>query len=779
MKDKKKSKSYKALRDYVKNELDLSATTLEQDLSKELGMSVKSIQSVGRDKRDFKWSEAKTAALFFIKKCKGKNADVVVLRSLVYNFLITYGTIDQDAEITEAYINSLLDQEIGQLHPVSSQTPSNDYRFSNLPQLRHNEQIIRHQLYDFAQKGISNHKIIFFSGFPGTGKSFIANKIAREYYNNSSNNYKVAIWNDCRNGNISFNDFIVTILSSFKQENTGNLSMNEKIVIATQLLLSTKTLIVVDGFECLCSDMEKEEVLSFLAEKASEDTLVIITCSERLSVFRKVINNHAKFKEIVVENFTPSAWKLIAQNMSEARSDIAEAHQIIPELDDYVYTLCKGNPYLMIHTLSAISVKICTGISFAKIRDEYELPDIDNQSYNFILEKSISMLSDNNMCLLIALSLFVVPVTLQELSKVSGLSGIDQTGNLIDGSPLAASILQCHNLYLVNQYYSQNTIKYSLYFMVRAIMQVKSPKYDALRREIVERWIAYYIDFSKQIGFCFDNFNRLEILDSDSNAREIENIKTVLSYCEQHKLWKEFYIISENTKYFFYTRGISGYGDNSIHFHRSLAAQYLCDYQAEYDSLVYHCNVSCKSHSWDNIDKCFDRLDYLDRKYSNIAYNSRLKYQYTKGLYYYSKGIYKNALEIFTAYEKQLEVILKKIEINEDTRLIVHDYVASLRWHSECLLREANESDSMNHDNIINEINHLLSTSVSYAKKTNFQRAITHSLLIQANAYLTLKKDYKKGEQIMNDLEKHSSIIENDARYTAEYNELRKRLSSR
>lgn len=289
MKDKKKSKSYKALRDYVKNELDLSATTLEQDLSKELGMSVKSIQSVGRDKRDFKWSEAKTAALFFIKKCKGKTADVVVLRSLVYNFLITYGTIDQDAEITEAYINSLLDQEIGQLHPVSSQTPSNDYRFSNLPQLRHNEQIIRRQLYDFAQKGISNHKIIFFSGFPGTGKSFIANKIAREYYNNSSNNYKVAIWNDCRNGNISFNDFIVTILSSFKQENTGNLSMNEKIVIATQLLLSTKTLIVVDGFECLCSDKEKEEVLSFLSEKTSEDTLVIITCSERLSVFPCVL----------------------------------------------------------------------------------------------------------------------------------------------------------------------------------------------------------------------------------------------------------------------------------------------------------------------------------------------------------------------------------------------------------------------------------------------------------------------------------------------------------
>ena len=85
----------------------------------------------------------------------------------------------------------------------------------------------------------------------------------------------------------------------------------------------------------------------------------------------------------------------------------------------------------------------------------------------------------------------------------------------------------------------------------------------------------------------------------------------------------------------------------------------------------------------------------------------------------------------------------------------------------------------MNHDSIINEINYLLSTSVSYAEKTNFQRAITHSLLIQANAYLTLKKDYKKGEQIMNDLEKYSSIIENDARYTAEYNELRKQLSSR
>lgn len=778
---KKNSKSYKTLRDYVKNELDLSVTDLELDLSSELAMSVKSVQSVGRGTRDFRWSEAKTAALYFIEICKSNNVDATVMRHLLYNFLMTYGTLDRDAEVKEDDVNRLLDAHLGTLPIASSETNTNEYRFSNLPELRYNGGIMRQKLYDSARKGISDHKIVFFSGFPGTGKSFIANKLAREYYMNPENGYKVAIWNDCRNGNISFNDFIVTILSAFKQENTGNLSMNEKISIATKLLGVTTSIIVVDGFEALCNDNEKSQMLAFLSESVSEDTLVIITCSERLSVFRKILGVHAKFKEIAVENFSFEDWRIVARNMSEDRSDIAEARDIIPELDAFVYNLCKGNPYLMIHILSAVSEKICTGISFAKIRDEYELPDIDAQSYEAILKKSVSSLSDNSMKLLISLSLFIVPVTLNELSNVSGLEGVDESGCLIEGSPLETSILQCHNLHLVDRCYSQEMMKYSLRFMVRAIMQVNSHRYASLRKTIIERWVAYYIDFSEKIGFCFDNFARLEILDGDSNAREIENVKEILKFCEREKRWKDFYIISENTKYFFYTRGISGEGNVSIHFRRALAAKNLGNYQDEYDALVYHCNVSCKAQSWDNIGKCFERIDELETLHNDIAVNSRLKYQYIKGLYYFSKGLYEDALMVFNAYEKELEPMISNISIDSDkeARLLVHDYVASLRWHSECLFSLAKESDKSDHTETIRVINQLLIKCIDYAQKTNFQRAIAHSYIIQANAYLTLLDDRKKVLQYMDILQDYSSVIENDARYTKEYNDLRKRLSMR
>ena len=167
-----------------------------------------------------------------------------------------------------------------------------------------------------------------------------------------------------------------------------------------------------------------------------------------------------------------------------------------------------------------------------------------------------------------------------------------------------------------------------------------------------------------------------------------------------------------------------------------------------------------------------------------ITYHILLKYQYIKGLYYYSKGLHQDALDVFNAYEKELESTLPNIDIDtdKDGRLLIHDYVASLRWHSECLLSLAKESDGANYTDTIHEIDYFdkfHSFGVYYAERTNFQRAIAHSYIIQANAYLTLLDDRKKVLQLMDILEGYSSVIENDARYTKEYNDLRKRLSMR
>lgn len=769
--------SYKTLRDYVKNVLDINATVLDGDVAETIGMSDKSIQNVYASKRDFRWSEAKKIALYFMDKCKGFKGDYTILRQLLYNFLLSYGSIDADAEVNETVVNVFLKEQMGIEISASSEIPTQEYFYSNLPELRYAGKIMRDYLYDDIKKSIASHKIIFLSGFSGTGKSFVANVLANEYLQDEGMGYSVAIWNNCRFGDMSFNAFIINILLAFEYETTGNLTLEEKKSVAIKFLSDSRTIIVMDGLESIQDNGEKQKILSFLSEQISQNTLVFITSNERLSTYREVIGFLSKFKEIPVERFSVKEWEQISQRMGESRTDIGEAKKLIPEIDKYVYDLCKGNLYLMIHMLSAVSEKVLNGFDFYKIQKEYKLSDIDNKSYDNILKKSILGLSQNNMRILIALSLFVVPVTLKELSFIANLQGVDEEGCLIEESPLAISILQCHNLYLVDRCISNGVMKFSLAFMVRPVIQGNVEGNESIQEEIIERWIQYYLLFSENIGFCFDDFKRLEILDCDSNAREFENIKAVLSYCENNKRWQEFYTISENTKYFFYTRGISEEGEKSIHYRRALAARHLQDYEREYNALVYHCNVSCKSHSWSNIEACFDRIDEIECHITNIASLNRYKYEYIKALYFYAKGDYELALSWFCKYEKNIVELLQDGG-EQENKLLIHDYVASLRWHGECLLMLGQSNRQNDYIEIEEEIQNILATAIYYADKVNFERAIVHSNLIRVKACLILKNDCIEARKLMEKLKVYTSTIENDAHYNEEFKKLSERLNT-
>lgn len=319
-------------------------------------------------------------------------------------------------------------------------------------------------------------------------------------------------------------------------------------------------MLVIDGFENIRTLEDKHAILNFISSTMHRDSIFIITCKERLSYYRDIIDSPNRFGEIKINCFTMEEWKILLNIYSSFRNDIAEAVDSTPEIETYVFNLCKGNPYLMTHVLASVSEKILKGISFNKIKEDYELLEIDEKSYNTVLNKSIRELSDNCKNLLVTLSFFVSPVPLSVLVMVSGLEGVDEDGNLIEGSDMDVAISDCHNLYLIDRYVSDsgNRIKFFLPDMLRTIMNSVLKEKHNHYLDIVNRWVAYYVEYSKKIGFCFDDFDRLSLLDNDVNSREIDNIIYLLNYCESEQRWKDFYTISENTKYFFYTRGISG-----------------------------------------------------------------------------------------------------------------------------------------------------------------------------------------------------------------------------
>ena len=276
-----------------------------------------------------------------------------------------------------------------------------------------------------------------------------------------------------------------------------------------------------------------------------------MTCSERLSFYREKISVSNRFREIKVEKLSLDEWVELSKIREESLEDVKEAKEAFPDLDSFVYDLCKGNAYVMTHVLASVSEKLLTGISFEKIKKEYDLLDIDEKSYQKVFEKTIKDLPANCVSLLVAMSLFATPISLKLLNRVSGIDGVEDDDNVKSASDLEQSIYKCHNLYMIDRYVKNNNVRFCLPVMLQPILSRTLKDNAQEYQKIVDRWIEYYIEYSSKIGFCFDDFERLAELDNDNNAREIDNIIRVLKYCQSVESWENFYTISENTKYFF------------------------------------------------------------------------------------------------------------------------------------------------------------------------------------------------------------------------------------
>ncbi|MCI9420590.1 MAG: ATP-binding protein [Eubacterium sp.] len=770
--------TYKTLRDYVKNITNTNVTVIEGQIADVIDTSVQTVQNVSSGKRSFKWSEAKRIAECFVTICE-KKADKLVLRRLLFDFLFSYGCSDEDAEVTENdihnIVNTLLDIDV-----VAEDGKSViEKRYNNLPELQFTGTIIRTDLRNKIQTAIKDSKIIFLSGITGTGKSFIAKTIAQELFDSSSDNISYAIWNECKDGNTTFNDIVINILSAFGVKNTGNMTPDKKSDAAEKYLKNQKGILVIDGFENISSrNGDKENIIQFITEKVPNSCSVILTCSERLSFYRKKIRVSNRFREFKVEKLSLDEWIELSKIREESLNDVKEAKGAFPDLDNFVYDLCKGNAYVMTHVLASVSEKLLTGISFEKIKKEYDLLDIDEGSYQKVFEKTIKDLPANCVSLLITMSLFATPISMKLLHRVSGIDGLEDSENVKSGSDLEKSIYRCHNLYMIDQYVKNESVRFCLPTILQPILNRTLKDNAREYQAIVDRWIEYYMEYSSKIGFCFDDFERLAELDNDNDAREIDNIIRVLKYCQSVERWENFYTISENTKYFFYTRGISGEGKESIHYQRALAARSLCNYVDEFDALLYHCNVMCKAQIWIDIEDCFKRMDMLAQDVQDIPERNKEKYKYLKALYAYFTGKFNDALALFVQYEKNIKSIIDRTGEARCDKMLIHDYVASLRWHCECIFSMIlSEHKEQYMDSVITEMIDLLDEAILLANTVNFERAIVHSLLIKIKIYDELQMNSDEIFKILERLDDYKSVIFNDVVYRKKYENYKQRFN--
>lgn len=773
-----KEASYKTLRDFVKNIANRNATDLDVEVGEAIHKSRQTMQNIVSGKRVFSWEEAIAAADILVNLAidelgQEDQISFVALEALTKNFLTSYGP-SVNGKVLQKLIDEALSKWFDMHKEEDFESKLTVARYHNLPEFLFSGTMIRKKLQQQILLAINDHKIVYLSGIMGTGKSFVAMSIAQELFKEQPDEFSCAIWIKCRESHSVVNDIIGSFLTAFGIKNIGNMEVSDKNGLVEEYLKRQKGIVIFDGLEAISEKGMREELLRFITEKVPNNWVVFITCSARFGAYGKGIPAANRIQEIKVKDFTYEEWQVLSKNIENSRSDVKEAKDAFPDLDRVVYDWFKGNPFVMVHVLATLSEKLLTGTSFERIKAEYDLYKIDEDSFHIVFEKTISNLTENCVTLLVTLSLFETPIPAQVIQQVSGINGVEPDTSVKAGSDLETSILRCHNLYMLERYPQNGSVSFFLPAMLEPILNRVLNERANDFKPIIDRWVAYYRSYTKEIGFCFDDFNRLEKLDSDSNAREIENIIHVLWFCEATERWEDFYEISENTKYYFYTRGISGEGADSIHYKRAYAAQRLGRYADEFHALLYHCNVMCKAKTMENLDECLERMDKLLNSSCEIPIRDREKYKYLKALYRYSTGQYERALTSFEQYEKAVRRLINE---SEGDTLLEHDYIASLRWHCECILAMLPTilQKEMQEEAVV-LMNRLLDEAICLSSSVNFERAIVHSLLIKIRIYQSLGDHENEITALFTQLDAYWSVIDNDAVYRKQYDQCQQQL---
>lgn len=114
--------------------------------------------------------------------------------------------------------------------------------------------------------------------------------------------------------------------------------------------------------------------------------------------------------------------------------------------------------------------------------------------------------------------------------------------------------------------------RYSAHPLVRAYVQARfgeaSPEYMHLR----ERWMQWCIETAATVGFCWDDLERLEILDS-----EHDTIQAAIVWAAEHERHAEVLVLVEGIRYYYNVRGLWGEEQLYNHERRATSASAIGD----------------------------------------------------------------------------------------------------------------------------------------------------------------------------------------------------------
>ena len=574
--------------------------------------------------------------------------------------------------------------------------------------------------------------ISYIYGYSLTGKTksvmaYISDVINRNVYEN-------IMWQELKEENQK--EYIYNLILNFTTSNKENVDREIKEEVCINFLKNSKSIIVLDFDQCEI----KKDVLSLLKEIAKYTKIIIISSNP--------FNKYEKELEFYTRSFSTNNF--IEKQEFEKMLRLNNLGNIVldnkPELIEKLYILSGGFPFVATYILKQIIEENQMGVPLNEAIEKHS--NYETNEYgelaSKIIEKSWNGLSNLAKQIIITCSKFKYSVSSKLVAYICNIE--------VTNPKWREALKELYDKDLITSIILNNP-RFDVNNMIKVlILTYSKEEYD--EKNFVSKISEYYVELSKNIGECYNDLDKLKILD---DIDEWNIVLQVLDYLESSKKYKEYISIVRELKYYIYVRGMWKLGDESLHLKRSLLAKEINNKTEELEGLCDYINICSKSKNKQEAEKYLEvAKKIVDENYDNIDKRVICLYFHVQALYLNNcLGDYRKAYDIWVNNrEKYFDYV------NEYRKLV------NRLWEDRCYLKIEKNIDKVC-DRLIESLNNV--------KEKNFTRCIVdYELLIASKKVEKFEKT--KDINCLNDakiwlkeakeiLESNSKDIRNEAFY--------------
>lgn len=566
--------------------------------------------------------------------------------------------------------------------------------------------------------------ISYIYGYSLTGKTksvmaYISDVINRNVYEN-------IMWQELKEENQK--EYIYNLILNFTTSNKENVDREIKEEVCINFLKNSKSIIVLDFDQCEI----KKDVLSLLKEIAKYTKIIIISSNP--------FNKYEKELEFYTRSFSTNNF--IEKQEFEKMLRLNNLGNIVldnkPELIEKLYILSGGFPFVATYILKQIIEENQMGVPLNEAIEKHS--NYETNEYgelaSKIIEKNWNGLSNLAKQIIITCSKFKYSVSSKLVAYICNIE--------VTNPKWREALKELYDKDLITSIILNNP-RFDVNNMIKVLVLIYSKEeYD--EKNFVSKISEYYVELSKNIGECYNDLDKLKILD---DIDEWNIVLQVLDYLESSKKYKEYISIVRELKYYIYVRGMWKLGDESLHLKRSLLAKEINNKTEELEGLCDYINICSKSKNKQEAEKYLEvAKKIVDENYDNIDKRVICLYFHVQALYLNNcLGDYKKAYDIWVNNrEKYFDYV------NEYRKLV------NRLWEDRCYLKIEKNIDKVC-DRLIESLNNV--------KEKNFTRCIVdYELLIASKKVEKFEKT--KDINCLNDakiwLEEAKEILESNSK---------------